>query len=42
MKDYADNILDILDKDNKIFAHRLYRQHTSISGVSFVKVNIYF
>ena len=38
MKDYADNILDILDKDKNLIKHRLYRHHTSISGMSFVKV----
>jgi CTD small phosphatase-like protein 2 len=29
--------LDILDKDKTLIKHRLYRNHTSISGISFVK-----
>ena len=27
-QDYADYILDILDKDKDLISHRLYRQHT--------------
>ena len=34
---YADGILNSMDKENKIFQHRLYRQHTSISNMGFVK-----
>jgi len=37
MKDYADSILDVIDKDNRIFKHRMYRNHTSIVGNGFVK-----
>lgn len=37
MKDYADNILDILDPDKNLIKYRLYRHHTSISGMCFVK-----
>ena len=29
MPDYADWILDNLDRDRKTIAHRLYRQHTT-------------
>ena len=36
-KDYADNILDILDIDNNIIKYRLYRQHTTILGCSVYK-----
>ena len=35
---YADSILDIIDKDYKLIKHRLYRNHTSIVGNGFVKV----
>ena len=37
LKDYADSILDILDPNKKLIRYRLYRQHTSISGVTFCK-----
>ena len=37
MKDYADSILDILDPNKKWIKHRLYRHHTSIAGMCFVK-----
>ncbi len=37
MKDYADSILDILDSKKNIIKYRLYRQHTSIEGMSFSK-----
>ncbi len=37
MKDYADSILDILDSKKTIIKYRLYRQHTSIDGMSFSK-----
>ena len=37
MKDYADSILDILDPEKKWIKYRLYRHHTSISGMCFVK-----
>ena len=37
MKDYADSILDILDLKKNIIKYRLYRQHTSIEGMSFSK-----
>ena len=36
-KDYADNILNILDIDNNIIKYRLYRQHISIVGFSVYK-----
>ena len=36
-KDYADNILNILDMDNNIIKYRLYRQHTTILGFSVYK-----
>ncbi len=36
-KDYADNILNILDIDNNIIKYRLYRQHTTILGFSVYK-----
>ena len=36
-KEYADNILNILDIDNKIIKYRLYRQHTTILGCSIYK-----
>lgn len=35
---YADSILDIIDKDYKLIKYRLYRNHTSIVGNGFVKV----
>ena len=37
MQDYADGILNKLDPNKKYIKYRLYRQHTSISGISFVK-----
>ena len=36
-KEYADNILNLLDADNKIFKFRLYRQHTTIIGLNVFK-----
>ena len=36
-KEYADNILNILDMDNNIIKYRLYRQHTTILGCSIYK-----
>ncbi len=36
-KEYADNILNILDMDNNIIKYRLYRQHTTILGMSIYK-----
>ena len=36
-KDYADSILDVIDPDKKLINHRLYRQHTSICDITFVK-----
>jgi len=37
VKDYADSILDSLDRENKLIKYRLYRQHTSLAGIGFVK-----
>lgn len=37
LKDYADSILDILDPHKKLIKYRLYRQHTSVCGVTFCK-----
>ena len=37
LKDYADSILDILDPNKRLINYRLYRQHTSISGITFCK-----
>lgn len=37
IKSYADYILDILDPDNKIIKHRLYRQHCDVRGNGFIK-----
>ena len=37
MKDYADSILDVLDPNKRWIKHRLYRHHTSIAGMCFVK-----
>lgn len=37
MKEYADGILNLIDKDKKYIKYRLYRQHTSINGMCFVK-----
>ena len=36
-KEYADNILNLLDAENKIFKFRLYRQHTTIIGLNVFK-----
>jgi len=36
-KDYADNILNILDIDNNIIKYRLYRHHTTLFGCSVCK-----
>jgi len=36
-KDYADNILNILDIDNNIIKYRLYREHTTILGFTVYK-----
>ena len=36
-KEYADNILNILDVDNNIIKYRLYRQHITILGCSIYK-----
>ena len=37
MKEYADSILDIIDPEKKYINFRLYRHHTTISGITFVK-----
>ena len=37
LKDYADSILDILDPNKILINYRLYRHHTSLSGISFCK-----
>ena len=36
-KDYADSILDVIDPNKKLINHRLYRHHTSICEITFVK-----
>ncbi|KAM3129455.1 hypothetical protein pb186bvf_018447 [Paramecium bursaria] len=36
LQDYADFILDLIDKDN-VISHRLYRQHTTFHNGTFVK-----
>ena len=36
-KDYADSILDVIDPNKKLINHRLYRHHTSICDITFVK-----
>jgi Dullard-like phosphatase family protein len=36
-KDYADSILDIIDPNKKLINYRLYRHHTSICDITFVK-----
>ena len=37
MKEYADSILDLIDPEKKLINFRLYRNHTTISGITFVK-----
>ena len=37
MKEYADSILDLIDPNKKLIKFRLYRYHTTISGINFVK-----
>jgi Dullard-like phosphatase family protein len=37
IKSYADYILDILDPENTIISHRLYRQHCDVKGNGFIK-----
>ena len=37
MKEYADSILDVIDPEKKFINYRLYRHHTTISGITFVK-----
>ena len=37
LKDYADSILDILDPNKLLINYRLYRHHTSLSGITFCK-----
>ena len=37
MKDYADNLLDSMDKERKWIQHRLYRQHTTVINNTNVK-----
>jgi len=37
LKNYADSILDLLDPNKKIIKYRLYRQHVSLSGITFCK-----
>ena len=34
---YADKIINLIDPNNKLIQHRLYRQHTSVTNVGFVK-----
>ena len=36
-KDYADSILDVIDPNKKLIKYRLYRHHTSIREMCFVK-----
>jgi Dullard-like phosphatase family protein len=36
-KDYADSILDVLDPNKKLINYRLYRHHTTICDITFVK-----
>ena len=36
-QDYADWILDVLDPDHSLLAHRLYRQHTQYDEGVYVK-----
>ena len=37
IKDYADNILNLLDLNNNIIKYRLYRQHVTIAGFNSYK-----
>ena len=37
LKNYADSILDLLDPYKKIIKYRLYRQHVTLSGITFCK-----
>ena len=37
LKNYADSILDLLDPNKKLIKYRLYRQHVSLSGITFCK-----
>ena len=37
IKDYADNILNLLDTNDNIIKYRLYRQHVTISGFNSYK-----
>ena len=37
MKNYADNILNLLDINDNIIKYRLYRQHVTIAGFSSYK-----
>ena len=37
LKDYADSILDVLDPNKILINYRLYRHHTSLSGITFCK-----
>ena len=37
IQEYADPILDIIEKKGKIFAKRLYRQHTIIINNKYIK-----
>lgn len=37
LKSYADPILDLIENQREYFRYRLYRNHTSIEGVSLVK-----
>lgn len=41
-KQYADNILDVLDQERELIDFRLYRQHTSACGLGFIKVRYLF
>ena len=36
-QDYADSILDVIDPNKKLIKYRLYRQHTSLCEMGFVK-----
>lgn len=37
VQDYADEIIQMLDKENKHVKHRLYRQHTTVFKKSYLK-----